>query len=281
MNEDPWSLAIAGATMREAESGRWPEHAWLLRQSVQTRPYRAMLLSVMDVAAGASIADVGAGTGALTLDLLGQAPGCRVVALDLDAVALEILGRIAASLGVADRVEARSAPAQLTGLPSGQFDWTVCRYLLQHVPDPGEVVREMARITRPGGRVALMDVDDGIDLAYPPYPQPVKDLYAAVGASQGQSGGDRQVGRKLHRLLVDAGLARPVVVFCPHIQAGVVRDPGARAALLERITRNRPQVVAGGLMTPQAFDEALEALRADLDTDRFVMTGEFLAMAWR
>lgn len=281
MNEDAWGLGVARVTFNEAQSGRWPQHAWLLRQSVQTRPYRAMLLSVMDVAADASIVDVGAGTGALTLDLLGQAPQSRALALDLDATALDLLARLARSLGVEERLEVRTAPAEATGLETGRFDWSVCRYLLQHVPDPAQVVREMARITRPGGRVALMDIDDGVDLAYPPYPEAVRRLYDAVGASQRQAGGDRHVGRKLHHLLVQAGLQRPVVVFCPHIQSGVVRDLQARDALYERIVRNRPQVVAGALMTGEQFDDALMALRDDLEVDRFVMTGEFLAMGWR
>jgi ubiquinone/menaquinone biosynthesis C-methylase UbiE len=53
--------------------------------------------------------------------------------------------------------------------PDGHFDGVRCERVLQHVPDPDTAVKELARVTRPGGRVCVIDTDwssstgDGFD----------------------------------------------------------------------------------------------------------------------
>ncbi len=47
--------------------------------------------------------------------------------------------------------------ATATGLPGGSFDGAVTRFALHHIPLPGRVVTEMARLVRPGGAVVLAD----------------------------------------------------------------------------------------------------------------------------
>ncbi|HEY0448672.1 class I SAM-dependent methyltransferase [Actinophytocola sp.] len=99
---------------------------------------------VLDVAAGAAH--------------LGRALAPHVAhvdALDLTPEMLDQGRRLAAGLGNVAfvRGDACSLP-----YGDGRFDLTVCRLTLHQVADPAAVVREMVRVTRPAGRVAIVDL---------------------------------------------------------------------------------------------------------------------------
>jgi SAM-dependent methyltransferase len=99
---------------------------------------------------GALWLDVGCGTGALSQTVLTAADPAAVVSLDPSAGYLNY-----AQAQLADRragfvmADARRLP-----LADGRFDAVVSGLVLNFVPDPAQAVREMARVTRPGGRVA-------------------------------------------------------------------------------------------------------------------------------
>ncbi len=52
----------------------------------------------------------------------------------------------------------RVGDAAALPFPAGRFDAVLTRYSLHHAPDPGRVLAEIARVTRPGGRVAVADL---------------------------------------------------------------------------------------------------------------------------
>jgi SAM-dependent methyltransferase len=120
------------------------------------------LLAWLGVARGAVWLDVGCGTGALAGTVLEAADPAAVVGLDPSAGfvahARTRLGDPRARLLVAD---ARRLP-----LAGAAVDAAVSGLVLNFVPDPGQAVREMARVTRPGGRVAayVWDYAEGMEL---------------------------------------------------------------------------------------------------------------------
>ncbi|WP_158891291.1 class I SAM-dependent methyltransferase [Amycolatopsis anabasis] len=105
--------------------------------------------------AGDQVLDVAAGAAHLGRAL---APHVRhVSALDLTPEMLDQGQRLARSAGLGNMA---FLVGNATALPwlDGQFDLVVCRLALHQVADPAAVVREMVRVTRPGGRVGVTDM---------------------------------------------------------------------------------------------------------------------------
>lgn len=116
----------------------------------------------MRLSPGAAVLDVGCGPGSDTLplaELVG--PAGRVRGVDRDAEMIAEAERRAEAAGVADRVEHALGDAGALDFAAGSFDAVRSERLFLHLPHPERAVAEMARVTRPGGRVVLMDTDWG------------------------------------------------------------------------------------------------------------------------
>jgi SAM-dependent methyltransferase len=104
--------------------------------------------------------DVGCGPGTITIDLARRLPEGGVVGIDRSEDVLSEARTTALADGVGN-VEFRAA--DLMGLPfdDGTFDVVHAHQVLQHLTDPVGALREMARVTRPGGLVAVRESDYG------------------------------------------------------------------------------------------------------------------------
>lgn len=104
---------------------------------------------------GSAVLDVCCGAGASALPAArAVGPGGRVLGLDLAEPLLQIARHRAAAEGL-DHVEFRCADATATSLPDASFDAVVCVFGVFFAADMPAFVREMTRLTRPGGTVAL------------------------------------------------------------------------------------------------------------------------------
>lgn len=115
-------------------------------QLVYDRLAAAALASLPERLDGAKALDVGAGTGAATLELLRR--GGDVVAVDRSPSMLAELTR-----QTNGRVPTLVADIRRLGLPDDTYDVTVAAFVLNHLDRPADGVRELARVTRAGGRV--------------------------------------------------------------------------------------------------------------------------------
>jgi SAM-dependent methyltransferase len=93
-----------------------------------------------------SAVDVGAGTGAATRELVRR--GARVVAVDLSAAMLAELSR-----QTSGRVPTLVGDICRLALPDDEYDVAVAAFVLNHLDDPAAGLRELARVTRPGGHI--------------------------------------------------------------------------------------------------------------------------------
>jgi ubiquinone/menaquinone biosynthesis C-methylase UbiE len=106
-----------------------------------------------------SICDVACGPGHLALSFVGKAS--RIVGVDAAPNMLRQFERMARERGLA--VEAVRAYAEEMPLPSKSFDVVMSRLAPHHFADPTRAVREMARLAKPGGRVAVIDLEGNED----------------------------------------------------------------------------------------------------------------------
>jgi len=110
--------------------------------------------------AGMSVLDVGAGPGTITMDLAGHVAPGRVTALERGEPELELSRAEARRRGQQD-VDFVVGDVLALELDDDRFDVVHAHQVLQHVPDPVRALREMRRVCRPGGLVAVRDSDYG------------------------------------------------------------------------------------------------------------------------
>ena len=107
-------------------------------------------------AAGDELAlDVAAGTGLAARRLAGRVRA--VVALDATDAMLTLGHAQARAEGTTNVVFARGV-AEALPFVDGSFDIVLCRFAVHHFSDPAVVAAELARVTRPGGRVSVIDL---------------------------------------------------------------------------------------------------------------------------
>ncbi len=187
-------------------------HQRYLQQAGWTAAIRQQAFQRFRVDQAARILEVGSGTGAITTELRSSTHG-TVIGLDRDRRVNEFARRsdptAACVTGLGERLP----------LPDCSFDLVYCHFLLLWVEDPLLILAEMLRVTRPGGGVlCLAEPDYGGRVEYP-------ESLTALGALQEQSlrarGADPRLGRRLRKLLHQAGLAQ--------VQAGVLGGEWADA----------------------------------------------------
>jgi len=147
--------------------------------------------------------DVGAGAGTITADLAGLVTS--VTATELGDDGLSVTRATLAEREVTN-VELRIADVHALPFADDTFDVTHAHQVLQHVQDPVTALREMARVTKPGGIVAVRDSDYSGFTWWPQLPQldTWLDLYRAAARA---NGGEPDAGRRLLAWAHAAGLA--------------------------------------------------------------------------
>lgn len=111
---------------------------------------------VVRLAPSLHVLDVSSGKGVFAC-LYADEFGCRVTGIDLNETFTEEARRRAARQGLADRVEFKVGDSRALPFADGQFDVVVneCAVGLTAIGDPRRVLREMARVTKPGGTVVV------------------------------------------------------------------------------------------------------------------------------
>jgi demethylmenaquinone methyltransferase / 2-methoxy-6-polyprenyl-1,4-benzoquinol methylase len=116
--------------------------------------WRRALVDAVAPARGTRVLDVATGTGMVAAELLARCGDCTVVGIDQSAQMLT--GARARFAGDA-RVELVEGEAERMPFADESFDALTFTYLLRYVDDPSATLRELARVVKPGGRVASLE----------------------------------------------------------------------------------------------------------------------------
>ena len=152
---------------------------------------------------GMTLLDCGCGPATITVGLAEAiAPG-EVAAIDLDEEQLDAARAHAEAVG-ASNIRFQTASARALPFDDEAFDVVFFHAVLCYFPDPLVALAEARRVLRPGGVVAVRDIDVANWYAVPT--DPVRDRFSAIYAGLVESdGGDARIGRRLRPLLHQAG----------------------------------------------------------------------------
>jgi SAM-dependent methyltransferase len=228
---------------------------------------------------GIDLLDVGSGPGTITVDLAERVAPGRVTALEASEEALA-LTRAEVERRGCDTVDHVVGDVHALDLPSASFDVVHAHQVLQHLADPVAALREMIRVCRPGGLVAVRDADYAAFTWYPENPglDRWRELYTAAARA---NGGEPDAGRCLLAWAHAAGATQVTASASTWCYA----DPASRAAWggmwADRITGSAiaGQLLAAGLTTQEELDAVGAAWHAwAVDPDGWIMIphGELL-----
>jgi demethylmenaquinone methyltransferase/2-methoxy-6-polyprenyl-1,4-benzoquinol methylase len=137
-------------------SGRYDAMNSVMSAGLHHR-WRARTADVAGVAAGDAALDVCCGTGDLALELRRRVgPAGRVVGLDFSAPMLELAARKSVAAGA--EVEWVEGNALELPFDDASFDAATVGFGVRNVADVSRGIHEMARVVRPGGRVAILEI---------------------------------------------------------------------------------------------------------------------------
>jgi demethylmenaquinone methyltransferase / 2-methoxy-6-polyprenyl-1,4-benzoquinol methylase len=157
----PRRYDLAGALLSFGQDPRWRR---AMVAAVRARPTERVL-------------DVATGTGLVARELVRRYQ-CSVVGLDQSADMLAgARERLRRDPELAGRIELVQGEAERLAFADGEFDHLTFTYLLRYVDDPAATLGELARVVRPGGRIAALE----FGLPDPPLWRPLWRLYTRVG----------------------------------------------------------------------------------------------------
>ncbi len=145
------------------------------------------------------VLDVASGTAAVAIELASAEPARTVIGIDQSPEMLAAGSERVGNAGLANRIELRDGRAESLPFADGEFDALTFTYLLRYVDDVPATLRELARVVRPGGTVAMLEfgLPRGVW-------RPLWELYVRVGlpaagalVSPGWGGVGRFLGRSI------------------------------------------------------------------------------------
>jgi demethylmenaquinone methyltransferase/2-methoxy-6-polyprenyl-1,4-benzoquinol methylase len=137
--------------------------------------WRAYLVSRIPTDA-TRVADVASGTAAVSIGLARAVSTRTIVGVDQSTEMLAAGRARVERAGLSSRIELREGRAEALPLEDAEFDALTFTYLLRYVDDPAATLRELVRVVRPGGTIAMQEfgVPSGVW-------RPLWELYVRVG----------------------------------------------------------------------------------------------------
>jgi SAM-dependent methyltransferase len=152
---------------------------------------------------GSSVLDIGCGPGTITADLAARVAPGPVTAVDQFADVLDVAHAEVERRNLSN-VSFATGDVHKLDFPDDAFDVVHAHQVLQHVADPVLALREMRRVCRPGGIVAVRDADYAGFIWFPRLPELDlwRDLYQQAARA---NGGEPDAGRRLLSWALEAG----------------------------------------------------------------------------
>lgn len=238
-------------------------------------PHSRELLAEAGLAQGMRVAEIGCGTGLVSLWIAAQVGASGSVAgVDMSGEQLRIAEKNAVASGLTN-VSFHEASAYETKLLKGQFDLVYSRFLMCHLTDPAQALWEMRALLKPHGILVCEDHDDGGIFSEPPT-RAYKRLVEISDAVNRTRKLDSHIGLKLPRLVREAGFRRPEVMV-----KQIAELRGRRKRFWEITLREAaPAILAAGVATQEELDIVCSEIRAVADDETTLVMLARVTQVW-
>lgn len=122
--------------------------------------WRKKTAAALELGENAVVLDLATGTADLALLVARRNPHTAVLGVDPSAGMLDIGRQKIAAAGLDGRVDIRPGDAQALDFADNTFDGVTIAFGIRNVPDRARALVEMARVTRPGGRIAILELSE-------------------------------------------------------------------------------------------------------------------------
>jgi SAM-dependent methyltransferase len=137
-------------------AGQDPDAKQMAQERKEAELEGPNLASILGLKADTTVADVGAGFGAMTVVLAKSLPRGKVYATDIGARQIEVIRDYVKREGL-DNVIVMESPGESTNLPAACCDAVFLRLVYHHVVSVDSFNRSLASALKPGGRLAIID----------------------------------------------------------------------------------------------------------------------------
>jgi demethylmenaquinone methyltransferase/2-methoxy-6-polyprenyl-1,4-benzoquinol methylase len=122
--------------------------------------WRRKAVAAMNLGAGSRALDLATGTADLAVLIARTHPEAQVVGVDPSVKMLEVGKAKVARHGLSERIGLEVGSAEQLPFAADEFDAVSIAFGIRNVPDRPRALREMARVTKPGGRVVVLELSE-------------------------------------------------------------------------------------------------------------------------
>ncbi len=210
-----------------------------------------------------NLLEVGCGVGAQTSILLRRFPKIKITGIDLNEEQLAAANVTLEQLPMAKgRYTIQKMDAQNMDFSAHSFDGAFLCWILEHVPDPLQILNEVRRVLRPGGVIYITEVVNS-SFFLDPYSPNLWKYWMAFNDYQFDGAGDPFVGAKLGNFLSAVGFQKiKTEVITWHLDN---RQPEKRRKIIEYwaelLLSAADQLVKAGYVTQEVVDAGMLELK--------------------
>ncbi|MEP6755635.1 MAG: methyltransferase domain-containing protein [Chthonomonadales bacterium] len=208
-----------------------------------------------------TVLEVGSGLGLLAADVARTSSSLEVFGIERSAE------QLAAAQAGPQNLFLQQGDAHYLPFDDNFFDVVYCRYVLEHLADPTSALKEMYRVLKPGGRVAVQENDMSM-IGFDPDCPTLMHWVGKMIEAQAAVDGDATVGRKLFRLLKQAGFSGIELTLQPELHwYGSPRFDAWIRNGIDIINGTSVMMIELGKVTQVETDQAIGELRGLLSNE--------------